>query len=377
MDGLHLRQTEALSNLRGTHEIVDVHTLAAHGDSAFHTVAAAPGSALGCSQTGEEGGPGECANTPGAVAGTRVRGPDVGQHRQQQSQPLADVVGRVTHELVIRDTLSPQSLRRVGALLEAFAQFAQHGEGVACLDDVTPELARSFVTALCADGAAPGLATQHLRRSAIRLLFRVARWLGSAAQDPTLDLALPARSASIARPLTDEEVGLCRTAALHSLTSTRLAAAWALAEASARTAELPRLRVADLDLDRARVWVHGSLRTEARWGCLSQWGGIQLERRVRELGAAADSSSLLVYGGDGSAESRQASSCQAIGETLRRAGLATEPDVRPVSVAAWAGARVLADTGRIEAAARALGCRSLDGAARLVGLDWRATKDQQ
>jgi hypothetical protein len=51
--------------------------------------------------------------------------------------------------------------------------------------------------------------------------------------------------------------------------------------------------------------------------------------------------------------------------------------VRPVSVAAWAGARVLADTGRIEAAARALGCRSLDTAARLLRFDWRATEDTQ
>lgn len=83
---------------------------------------------------------------------------------------------------------------------------------------------------------------------------------------------------------------------------------------------------------------------------------------------------VVVYGGDGSPESRQAASCQAIGETLRRAGLGAEPDVRPASVAAWAGARVLADTDRIEAAVRALGCRSLDAAARLIGLDWRATE---
>jgi integrase/recombinase XerC len=41
-----------------------------------------------------------------------------------------------------------------------------------------------------------------------------------------------------------------------------------------------------------------------------------------------------------------------------------------MSVAAWAGRRVLDDTGSIEAAARTMGVRSLDRAARLVGHDW-------
>jgi len=260
-------------------------------------------------------------------------------------------------------------------LLERFGRFIAAGQCVSDLDRVTPQHVKAFVSAPGGDGTAPGVATQHLRRSSVRLLFRIARELGLAAGDPTLDLRLPPRSLSNSRPLTDEEVALCRSSALYSLSSTRLAAAWALTEATARTAELPHMRVADLDLDRRRVRIHGSPRTEARWGRLSDWGRVQLERRVRELGRAAELSTLLVYGGDGSAESRQASSCQAIAETLRRAGLGSEPDVRPVSVASWAGALVLANTGRIDLAARALGCRSLDTAARLIGLDWRATAD--
>lgn len=296
----------------------------------------------------------------------------MGEHTQRHRLPLTDVVGRVARELAAGNVLSAQSHRRMVELLERFGRFAAVGNGVACLDEVTPEHVRAFLGAPSDDGAAPGLATQHLRRSAIRLLFRVARGLGLATQDPTLDLHLPPRSVSTARPLTDEEVALCRSAALHSLTSIRLAAAWALAEATARTAELPHLRINDLDLDGALIWINGSPRTEPRWGELSSWGCLLLERHVRQFGQTAPSSSSLIYGGDGSAESRQASSCQAIGETLRRAGLGTEPDVRPVSVAAWAGARVLADTGRIEAVARTLGCRSLDAAARFIGFDWRA-----
>jgi hypothetical protein len=42
-------------------------------------------------------------------------------------------------------------------------------------------------------------------------------------------------------------------------------------------------------------------------------------------------------------------------------------------VAAWAGARVFADTGRIELVARALGMRSLDQAARAIAWDWKDT----
>ena len=53
-------------------------------------------------------------------------------------------------------------------------------------------------------------------------------------------------------------------------------------------------------------------------------------------------------------------------------GLAGEPDVRPMSVAAWAGSRVFRERGRIDAVAHALGMRSLDRAAALIGWDWQA-----
>ena len=65
-------------------------------------------------------------------------------------------------------------------------------------------------------------------------------------------------------------------------------------------------------------------------------------------------------------------SSQALRETLVRAGLSGEPDVGPGSLAAWAGRRVMRETGRIEAVAVALGVRSLDRAALIIGWDWRA-----
>lgn len=56
---------------------------------------------------------------------------------------------------------------------------------------------------------------------------------------------------------------------------------------------------------------------------------------------------------------------------LRHAGLLREPGVTVRSVAAWAGRRVLAETGDITAVARFLGIRSLDLAAQLVAWNWR------
>jgi integrase len=166
-------------------------------------------------------------------------------------------------------------------------------------------------------------------------------------------------------------VALCRSYSLRSLRSTRSSAAWALAEATARTAEIPHLRVSDVDLERGRVWIHGSPRTVARWGRLSEWGAQQVARRIAALEHSRDGDPALVYEGSGCRPSRQASSCLAISETLRAAGLSAEPDVRPTAVAAWVGVRVLGATGRIEEVARRLGMRSLDRAARLISWDWR------
>ncbi len=296
----------------------------------------------------------------------------MGQPKRARCAPGTSALDRelrlVASALTTEGVLSEQSHTRMLDLHERFGRFAAAGFGVEHLGGVELACVDAFIRAKGRDHRRPSVATMHLRRSAVRLLFRMGRSLGLVTIDPALDVTLPPRTGTAGRPLTDDEVAVCRSASLTSLTSTRLSAAWALAEATARTAELPHLTVGDLDLDQGRVWIHSSPRTEPRWGTLTDWGARQLERHLRDHPGAA---THLVYAGSGSAESRQASSCQAIGETLRRAGLGREPDVRPVSVAAWAGARVLAETGRIEVAARALGVRSLDRAARIIGYDWR------
>ena len=48
-----------------------------------------------------------------------------------------------------------------------------------------------------------------------------------------------------------DEVILCRSFSLHTLTETRQPAAWALAEATARTSEIPLIRASHVDPMRA------------------------------------------------------------------------------------------------------------------------------
>jgi integrase/recombinase XerC len=278
-------------------------------------------------------------------------------------------VAGVTERLAIEPGLSPESRPRVLGLVDRFRIFLGRAFSVTSLADVTPEQVEAFVRSVGDKGELPSVATMRLRRSTLRLLFRTARDLGLVAGDPTLDLVLPSRTNEAPRPLTDLEVQRCRRAALEDLTSTRLTVPWALGEATARTAEIPWVRVGDLDLSGARVWIHGSSNTEARWGSLSTWGVAQLKRHLRGHPPASDGASLS-YRGSENPESRRAHSSQAIRETLQRAGLTTDRCVRPASLAAWAGRIVLCSTGRIDVVAQALGMRSLDGAARFIRWDW-------
>src|SRR6266536_2349111 len=151
---------------------------------------------------------------------------------QPGSFDAVDAVAAVLAE----SQLSEQSFDRLVELMRRFAAFATHGYGARELADITQELAAEFLHSPTRDGM-PSTSVMHWRRSAVRLLFRTARQLGLAEGDPTLDLALPPRSGMQLRPLTDDEVAVCRAVTLGA--ESRLAAAWALAEATARTSELP------------------------------------------------------------------------------------------------------------------------------------------
>lgn len=291
--------------------------------------------------------------------------------RAGSSISLRSLVDCVVEAWLDNFDLSEQSIRRMVEVSERFVRFFEGTGGVGAIGDVSANQCERFVKALVPSESGarpPAVATMHLRRATLRLLFRTARDLGLYEGDPTLDLVLPRRTSLKVRALTDEEVALCRSFSLHSLTETRLPAAWALAETTARTSEIHHIKVSDVDLEHGRVWLHGSSKAEPRWGILTSWGLTQIRRRIETLG---DAERPLIYNGKGTAESKQSASCIAIAETLVRAGLGSEPDVRPGSVVAWAGQRIFEQTGRIEEVARRLGIRSLDRAARFIDFDWK------
>ena len=270
---------------------------------------------------------------------------------------------RLATEVLAASWVSVDQATRVGGTLGRFEWFCARGFEVRELVEVTPAIAEAFVRAPT-DGGPPSVREQHTRRGAIRLLFRTARASGLEVGDPTLDLDLPSRPLKRARPLTDDEITLCRACTAWSLTDSRHAICWTLAEATCRAGELPYIGAEDLDLENRRVWLHGGRRTAPRWGHLSDWGANQLEHRI------PGQTTALVYDGAQAREGGRVSSSLAILDVLRRAGLADDPDVRPSSITAWAGRQVLAETGRIDVVAHRLGVRSLDRAASFISWDW-------
>lgn len=255
---------------------------------------------------------------------------------------------------------------RIVRLAERFEQFCLQGFGVSSLDTVSPAIAQAFVAAADADGRPAGASLQRARRSALRLLFQCGRRLGATNADPTLDLRLPPLSSLRARPLTDDEVLECRAASAWSLTSARRALTWALAEATCRSGEIPNVLVSDVDLETGSVSIRGGGRCTPRIGNLTAWGrdiiGEHLPGRIPDA--------PLVYAGDTARLGGLVSANSAISQVLQRAGLGDEPDVRPSSVIAWAGTKVLERSGRIELVAEALGLTSLDSAASFIGWNW-------
>jgi len=289
--------------------------------------------------------------------------------RRTSSTGNFEAMVEVAIQDLIESWVSAPQADRVANILWTFVRFCTRGHGVEAISDVTPDIAAAFVCApMSGEAEPPSVPLMHLRRVAVRLLFRAARRLDPLLGDPTLDLALPARSQLHTRPLMDDEVTLCRSSATWSLTDNRRAAAWALAEATCRSLELAQVRASDVDLEGRRVWIHGGKTTAERWGCLSDWGLVQIERRLATL--RREPGVLLVYGGQGERETGQVSGCIAVRDVLIRAGLGAEPGVRPASVAAWEGARLLAGGASIHEVAQRLGMASLDRTARFIGWNW-------
>ena len=225
--------------------------------------------------------------------------------------------------------ISETAMRRVKPTLRRAVGFFEH-RSVGSLAETQPDDASGFVRSRLESGLPASVSVLHNRRAALRLLFRAARRLGLAETDPTLDLLLPPKSSAAARPLDGDEIELCRDVAQWA--SGRVATAWALTEATALGAEIAGVTSDDIDLEAGTVRINGGQWTMARIGVLTEWGAETLRRRVPAAGSGP-----VAYAGEGRGIAGQVSTCRAISSVLLRAGLAGETDVRPMSVAAWAG----------------------------------------
>ncbi|WP_457189573.1 hypothetical protein [Nocardioides sp. P5_E3] len=313
-----------------------------------------------------------------AELAARVR---LGGHRQRGGAlwSTEDLHEEVTLAWSSSGDFTSQTLDRCSETLLRFLR-RQAALGVSNPQEFTSAHCADFVHAHGANGRPPEISTMHARRTALRMLFRTLRDLGISTGDPTLDLALPPRTGTAARPLTDVEVALCRTSArlgeAGSLSLQR-AVCWALGEATAISSEVSAVRIRDVDDPERPTWVRlpGTRRCDPRLGELTAWGSAIVARQIAvqgERGAAPGS--LLAYRGAAAPgqDKAQAATCNAITAVLKYAGLATEPDVRPASLRNWAGRRLFEAGMPIDQVARRLGSRSLDTAAEDIGHSWRA-----
>ena len=311
---------------------------------------------------------------PTSADGGHTAGPFVAQ--DAGSAGLGAQVQHVLEAWAVSAEHTEQTRTRMSETVTRFVLHAT-ARGARDLSAVTAGDARAFITAQTRHGREPELATRHARRTALRTLYRTARRLGLAGGDPTLDIDLPPRGCLAARPLTDDEVTLCRasTRAIRGPGASLRATAWALGEATAVSSEITRVRIRDLDdpLSPRLVRLPGTRRHDARTASLTAWGSVILGERAKILLDLHDEDTLLAYGGHappGGAKA-QASVCNALRHVLHTAGLLRESDVRPASLRHWAG-RSAYETGTpLEDVARALGLRSLDATAEDIALDWR------
>ncbi len=267
----------------------------------------------------------------------------------------------VALELWSEQSLSTSTLERLAGLITRFANRLV-ATGVASLLDATLADCEGFIWAPTKRAAAPSMHTVHLRRTAVRGLFRTLLQLEPKFVDPTTHLDLPSKGDPRARPLTDDEMTSLRVAAIGRVrSSNRAALAVALAESTATTGEIPQVRWRDVDLAAGTVALLGATPVRARTVSLSPWGRGVLAR-VRVETSPPEDDFVVSRRGYADPHSGQAAMANLLTKILDAAGL-VGVDVRPTSIRLWAGVNVLDSLG-VEAAATALGITSLDATLR-------------
>jgi integrase/recombinase XerC len=184
--------------------------------------------------------------------------------------------------------------------------------------------------------------------------------------EPTVDIDVPVRGEHVVRALTADELERCRSVSIRLL-PTRDPSLVALAEVGATTAEIGTVHAGDISYAEQTVSLPGGTKIDARVVEVTDWGLLQLARRIESVGKIQP----LAYEGAGDEATRQSSIATGLRKVLNRAGLGSDSAVEPGSFRAWFAQQVWEETHDYARVARALGCRSLDIAAHILGYDWR------
>lgn len=268
------------------------------------------------------------------------------------------VASFLAHAVEVGD-FAEESLVKAAAILARFATYVERRYQVADVRDIERDQVLAFLYSqrLGVELRDPAPATWNLRRWACGTFFRTLRQLGLLTGDPLLDVHPQQRGAGRYRPLSWAEVDICRFYARRATRDQYGPAAFACAEASATSGEIPKILVADVDLERAVVWIAGTRKSHARWGHLTDWGHRDIAQLIADRGDEPGQS--LVRGGR-NLKSSQSAVSERLSRTLDRAGFADDPTVAPTSIRYFAALRAYEDTGDLFQAQHALGIRSLD-----------------
>ena len=144
--------------------------------------------------------------------------------------PKAEMVVLLTvwHDSAVAES----TFERMSGLAHRFATRLV-ATGVGSILEVSEADCESFMWAPTRRNVSPSVHTVHLRRTALRGVFRVLHQLDPAFTDPTATVDLPGRHGRCTRPLSNGEIVLLRTAALgRNRQPLRGASVIALAEAT-------------------------------------------------------------------------------------------------------------------------------------------------
>ena len=229
----------------------------------------------------------------------------------------------------------------------------------------------------------PAYGTQANRRTSLINFFATCHHLGLWDQNPGEKVTTHGRSVNRVRPLTPAEAQRVMDRAAYRARESKLPAVVALAFAGATVTEIPQVQVNDVHLAERVVWLPGlGRRNLPRWVALDKWQTEALTARINYLARvhrSADLTGLSLARRDRVADQDPTKVAMAtngmLWRALTKAGLTPEDGVRPTSIHEYVANRVYRETGSMEAVAVTCGLRSLDAAARLVTVDWRANHE--